>query len=305
MNPLIDTEQILDAYLSPKADRLSDRVIEAALADIARTPQRRALRVPWRFPRMPAFTHATGIAALAIVAVVTAGGLVYLDSPAPSGPGGPPIAPRVSQAPSAVPTTAPTPESSDVAPGITGWTMYTSEVHGFAVGYPEDWTVIAPATRTWQVGDAFPVDELPYADTLVSPGQGGDQVGLVVWEMPAGEGVDVETVAGLKTWAQGFCTDVGASSCEEFTQHAVPMCLNAGGDPCRGAILVPTAGQQYAFFVDWGSAMLTTMPDLVTVVVVARPDSFPSAARYGGSVELLKAILGTMDVWTPGQQRSS
>ncbi len=39
---------------------------------------------------------------------------------------------------------------------------------------------------------------------------------------------------------------------------------------------------------------------MVQVVVVAREDGFPSAARYGGSVELLKSILTTMDVWTPG-----
>ena len=29
-----DTERILDAYLAPEADRLADRVIDAALADI-------------------------------------------------------------------------------------------------------------------------------------------------------------------------------------------------------------------------------------------------------------------------------
>ena len=53
MNGTVDTERILDAFLAPEADRLPDRVIDAALADIARTPQRRALRVPWRFHYMP------------------------------------------------------------------------------------------------------------------------------------------------------------------------------------------------------------------------------------------------------------
>ena len=110
------------------------------------------------------------------------------------------------------------------------------------------------------------------------------------------------SVEGLKAWAQKFCSDVGASSCEEFTQRASPMCLNAGGDSCRAALLVPTAEGQYAFFVDWGTAMLTTLPDRVRVVVVPREDSFPSAARYGGSVALLKSILTTMDVWSPGQE---
>ena len=32
MNARIDTERILDAYLAPEADRLHDRVMDAALA---------------------------------------------------------------------------------------------------------------------------------------------------------------------------------------------------------------------------------------------------------------------------------
>ena len=298
-------ERILDAYLAPQAERLPDRVIEAALADIARTPQRRALRVPWRIPTMPALSRATGIAAVALVAVVGTGGMIYLNSNSPSGPGAA-TSSVPTQAPTTAPTGAPNPGSSDVALGITGWKTYTSELRGFTLGYPADWSVNAPATRTWQAGDEFFGDSWPYADTFVSPGEGDASIGLFVWEMPAGEGVDLDSVPGLKAWAETFCSDVGASSCEEFTERAVPMCLNAGGDSCRGAILVPTAGAQYAFFMDWPSAMFTNVPDLVRVVVVARDDSFPSAARYGGSVELLKAILTTMDVWTPGQiQRST
>lgn len=178
--------------------------------------------------------------------------------------------------------------------------VYTSEVQGFTVGYPADWSVNAPATRNWQAGDEFFGDSWPYADTFVSPGEGDASIGLFVWEMPAGEGADLDSVLGLKAWAETFCSDVGASSCEEFTQRAVPMCLNAGGDSCRPAILVPTAGAQYAFFMDWISMMFTGSPDMVRVVVVGREDGHPSAARYGGSVQLLKSILTTMDVWTPG-----
>lgn len=109
MNGQIDTERILDAYLAPESDRLPDRVLDAALADIARTPQRRALRVPWRFPIMPALTRATGIAAVALVAVVGAGVLISFDST--GGPGGSPT-----------PTTAPTPESTPkpVSEGLIG-----------------------------------------------------------------------------------------------------------------------------------------------------------------------------------------
>jgi hypothetical protein len=275
------TERILDAYLAPEGDRLPDRVIEAVVADVARTPQRRAARAPWRFRHMPVLSRPTGIAAVALVAVLGAAGLMYLRS-IPGGTG-------------SRPTPTPTLGPSEVAPGISGWKTYHSDVHGFTVGYPENWSLHKPAGREWQAGDQFPSDELPYADTFVSPEQGDAQIGLFVWEMPAGEDVDVESVADLKAWADSYCSDVGAGSCEQFTQRAVSMCHNAGGS-CRGAILVPTGEAQYAFFGDWGSMMFTDLPDQITVVVVAREDDFPSAARYGGSVELLKSILTTMDV---------
>jgi hypothetical protein len=165
--------------------------------------------------------------------------------------------------------------------------------------------VNAPAAREWQAADEFPGDSWPYADTFVSPGEGDASIGLFVWEMPAGEGADIESVQGLKAWAETFCNDVGASACDEFRQGAVPMCVALVIDPdvveCDAALLVPTAEAQYAFFGDRGSLLLEGIPDRVNVVVVAREDSFPSAARYGGSVDLLKAILTTMDVWTPGQ----
>jgi hypothetical protein len=101
MNARSDTERILDAYLAPEADRLADRVIDAALADIARTPQRRALRVPWRFPLMPALSRASVVAVVALV-VVGAGTLFYLNSkPDGFGSQGTPL-------PTATPTPAPT-----------------------------------------------------------------------------------------------------------------------------------------------------------------------------------------------------
>lgn len=290
MSGQIDADRILDAFLAPEADRLPDRVIEAALADVARTPQRRALRVPWRFHHMRLFPHATAIASVALVAVV---GLVYLNSRSPGGPGAPTTP---TEAPTTAPTASPSPKPS--APGITGWTPYTSEFGGFTMGYPEDWSVHSPATREWQPGDMISADPWPFADTFISPEQ--DPVGLFVWEMPLGDEREADEDR-LKAWAQDFCDKVGETSCEGFAQRAVPMCHNAGGDSCRPAILVPTADQQYAFFVDWTSAMFTGSPDLVRVVVVAREDGFPSAARYGGSVQLLKAILTTMDVWAPGQ----
>jgi hypothetical protein len=298
-----DTERILDAYLAPEADRLPDRVIDAALADIARTQQRRASRAPWRFHFMPDLPRVTGIAAVAIVAVVGVGTLAYLTSNRPTGTGSQSTS-APTTAPTQAPTVAPSPESSFVAPGITGWKTYRSAIGrtGYSIGYPDDWSVNSRATREWRAGDVFPADELPYAESFVSPGADDAVIGLLVWEAPEGEGFDIETIGGLKAWATDFCGDVAAPSCEASVPQAQTMCLDEEyfGDACGAAILVPTPDLQYAFFIDWRSFIFG--PDQVRVVVVAREDDFPPAARYGGSVELLKSILTTMNVWTPGQQ---
>jgi hypothetical protein len=107
----VDTERILDAFLAPAHDQLPERVLEASLADITRTPQRRALRVPWRLPYMPALTRTTGFATVALVAVVAAGGLLYLNAKGPSGPGAQASAPATVPTPTAT-GPSPTPKST-------------------------------------------------------------------------------------------------------------------------------------------------------------------------------------------------
>jgi len=85
-----DYDRLASAWLADGPTELVDRVLDAALREVHSTHQRRALRVPWRFPYMPAVTRATGIAAVALVAAVGAGGLLYLNSSGPGGPASPP-----------------------------------------------------------------------------------------------------------------------------------------------------------------------------------------------------------------------
>jgi hypothetical protein len=103
-------ERILDAYLAPEADRLADRVIDAALADIARTPQRRSWWPAWRSNRMN--TYAKLIAAAAAVLVVAVVGYQFL--PRSGGTGGQPTAQPSPTATSSPTATAipPLPEGS-------------------------------------------------------------------------------------------------------------------------------------------------------------------------------------------------
>ena len=291
MNGRVDTERILDAFLAPEADRLPDRVIDATLDQLARTRQRRAMRVPWRFLTMPASSRATAIAAVVLVAVVGAGALIYLNSTATGGVGGQPATSTPS------PTVAPSPATSAVAPGIAAWREYTSRVYGFQFGYPKDWTAYA-ATRGWKASDATAAD-WPYADAFSNPEQtDGDSIGLWVFQVPAGDGANLASVTGLKAWAQSYCKMTatqrpgGAIACNGFTARAKPMCREVGGDVCLAALVVPDSDGVTAFFGDG-------KPDTVRVVSIGRPDDFPAAARYGGSIQLLTSILSTMGVHTP------
>lgn len=282
---------VLD-WLEDGSDRTSPAAIDAVLLAVKTTPQERGLRLPWRILFMPALSRATSIAAVVLVAAVGVGGLLYLNS---SGPGGPASPPPLTPAPTASPSPA------QAAPGIERFTRYTSAVHGFEFEYPADWSVLRSATRPWRTGDPFPADpeEMPYAETFGSPGQGDAQIGLIVWRMQPDEGAlkDIEEGADLPAFAQQFCVEVIRANCDTFTQGAQPRAWNTG-NYYAGALLVPTPDLQFAFLGDCRSCLLTGVADWVYVIVVARPDDFPQAAQYGGSFTLLKSIVRAMGVLT-------
>jgi hypothetical protein len=156
MNARTDTERILDAFLAPEGDRLADRVIDAALADIARTPQRRALRVPWRFPTMPTYLRLAAVAA--VVAVVGVGALLFVGG----GSTVPPATP--SPAPTALPpTTQPSPNATAVAQcregasaaGTCRLRPFSSSTLTIDVTVPEGgWTVGLPSALGGPVGES-------------------------------------------------------------------------------------------------------------------------------------------------------
>lgn len=277
--------RVLDAFLAPEHDRLPDRVLEAALDDIARTPQRRALRVPWRFQSMAALTRTTGIAAVALLAAIGVGGLIYTNARTP-GVG-------------STPTPTPASTAGDVAKGIHAWARYTSMQYGYQVAYPSDWRVYGLATREWRPSDGTDsATQYPYADVF----EGGDEdsIGLWVWEMPLKAGDDAASFEGLGAWAEAFCKatpglrDDDLASCDGYAEHGIQMCSIVGSEPCRPAILVPETGGVAAYFKSPGGA--AGAPGRVRIVQIGRPDGYPGAARYGGSIQLMQAILAEMGV---------
>ena len=277
MSTTSDFDRLARAWLDEGPTHLSDWTLDAALSEVHLTRQRRALRVPWRFPNMPALTRATGIAAVALVAVVGAGGLIYVNSKGPGGAGG-------TQAPTVTPAPAPT------TPGITGFTSYTSAAYGITFGYPDGWRLGEAAARKWQPGDDA---DGPYRDWFANPkDRDGDAIVFMVWRQAAGSGADVTSREGLAAWAAANWCGFVEAPCDlaDVADVDLPMCL--GRVACRPAVLLPLAENVGAFFADPGTG-------LVTVVSLLRHDTFPAAARYGGGVQLLKSILTTFDVWTP------
>jgi hypothetical protein len=220
-----------------------------------------------------------------LVAVLVAG---CSGAPGGTAPGSSPGAGSGTTAPTL--TTAPTPRPSEVALGVTAWTTYTSAVYGITFGYPDGWTLYGAATRMWQEGDQHS-DSAVNSDHFVNPEvRDGDQIALAVRQRAAGTGADIASREGLAAWFEANQCNDEIDACESVSDLAVPMCV--GKAACLPAVLMPLSDSTQALFAD-------PETDLVTVVSLGRPDDFPAAARYGGTVQLLKSILTTMDVWDP------
>jgi len=76
MTGRVDVERILDLYLAPEPERLADRVIEAALGEIGRTSQRRALHLPRRFA-LPRNRSSLAVLGAVMVAGLLIAGVIY------------------------------------------------------------------------------------------------------------------------------------------------------------------------------------------------------------------------------------
>ena len=281
MTALRDPDTIIAAWLDegpsvlPEATRrsiaVSNRTIHQA---------RRPMWWPWRDSDVNSIFK-LALAGAAVIAV-TVGGL-YVINRGPSGPGsvvGPTASPSLTPAPSAN------------TPGITGFTPYTSDVYGFTLGIPNDWTLYEAATREWQPSDA---SETAGAFTDVINSSLAD-AGIWVWRRPAGSGADITSHNGLAAWVQANQCDDTVNACATVPVVAVPMC--AGRTACLPAIVVPLSGNE----LDFGNVRAVVAdPEsgMVTVLSLGRPDDWQGVAKYGGGVQLLQSILTTMDVWPP------
>lgn len=272
-------------------------VISTVAAALPSIPQaRRGLLAPWRFTEMSNLARAA--VAVAIVAIVGVGVLAFNLRAPTTGSSRTPTPSTVSPAPgtaspgpaSASPAVTGSANSWPLGRGITAWTSYTSEVYGVTLGYPDGWSIENKAKRKWRAGDGAATDS-EHTEFFINPeARDGEQIAFGFRQMPAGAGADVTSREGLAAWAEANGCDDAIDACDTVPDVAMPMCV--GREACLPAVLVPLSDGTSAYFVDAESG-------LVTVVSILRPDAFPAAARYGGSVQLLKSILATMDVWPP------
>ena len=278
-------ERAVNEWLEDGSDRTPPTAIQAVLFAIKTTPQQRDLRVLRRFPPMTNLMRAA--AGVAIVAMVGVGVLAFNSrSPLPGS----------TNAPAATVTGAPTAAAPTLPPGIPGWTAYTSPVYGFTISYPSDWPAIEPASQRWPAGRDLP-DSVPYADSFANPTL---DIALWVWEMAAPAGVNVGSTAGMSEAFSALCASIGAESCEPVFAPKV-LCLGPLGlreppsphEPCPAALFAPIGSVDeeipHAFVGD-------PETNVVTVFVMGRHDSFPAAAKYGGTEALLMAIVSQLGV---------
>jgi hypothetical protein len=282
-------ERAVHDWLEDGSDRTPPAAMQAALLAVKTTPQQRDLWVPRRLSPM---TNSLRIAAaIAIVAIVGVGALAITSRPPGVGGETPHPTSAATGTPSPTGTSAPitTPTPTPLASGIAAWTTYASRVYGLRFGYPADWHTESAATRRWQASDGFLGGNAPFADVFASP-SGDDQIGLWVWQVTPGSGADITTREGLIAWVMANACDDGIDACDTVPDVAVPMCV--GGAACHPAVLVPLSDGTSAFL---GGSVGPT-DGAITIVSLGRPDDFPGAAKYGGSIQLLKSILSTMDV---------
>jgi hypothetical protein len=94
MNSERDTTRIVRSWLEAGSNGIPDRVLDAVLAELPSTPQRRSRWSPWRSQTMNAFIKIGAVAAVVLLAVVVGsrflpgganvGGPAATSSPAPS-----------------------------------------------------------------------------------------------------------------------------------------------------------------------------------------------------------------------------
>ena len=133
------------------------RTVESALPSI---PQRRVMRLPWRFSPMSTFAK-VAVAAVAVIAMGAVGIVALQPRNVPT------VGAAPTASPSASPFRSPSPSASAAAsmpPPLSG--TFTSPTNGISTAYPAGWLTEA-ATDPWTIG--WPSFDQTTGDFLYDP----------------------------------------------------------------------------------------------------------------------------------------
>jgi hypothetical protein len=283
-----DFDRIAMAWLADGPDELSDRVLDAAIDQIHLTRQRRALRVPWRFPTM---TTPARVAAAAAIGVLVIGGALFTMRPSSSVGG-----------PSPTPTPSASPTASSALPPLSD--TFTSSRHGYSVNHPAGWT-ITPATRVWAPGTTTLWGD-PALDSLT-----GADVRFVATSqrLPAGQTSAQWLRAYCELGGQGPTTCADVTNVWELIQIAgLNAYVDTNGIPAGGGTVFPGGKLFEALLVTGDRAYVLTMDgnleraafDAVLATVQLAPEDAvdlpPLTARFRSPT--YGYSIGIADGWT-------
>jgi hypothetical protein len=271
MNTDRDFERTAQAWLAEGPERLPDRVLDAVDHKIHVTRQRRALRMPWRDPRMNQMTRA--VAVIAAVAIVLIGGVVLLRPGASSGQAG-----SSGNSPS---PSGNSPVSSGL-PALT--TTFTSKVSGYSISYPAGWKVVM-ATQTWPTGKfTFNPDD-PSVDSFSGPN-------LAIYAASQ----KLATSTTPKKWLDEYVSDAtlefsnrpdcAAVKTEAIVVDGATGVMNYSCSVVLIDAIVTSGGRGYAFSLQGDSVDKAWMLDLLKTVklhpesaIDTPPSGAPSASQ--------------------------
>jgi hypothetical protein len=237
MSGRTEIERFLDGFLAEGPETVADQALTRALDAVDRTSQRRGPFASWRLPAMNAYTR---LAAAAVVAVVVAGGALYLF-----GQRGGVGTPRPTAVPTPVVTPSPPAASAVPAPTIpldvTTWTPFTTSLYGYTIAYPTGWQR-SPATEIWAGQSSYDMwastANAPWADKTYFGPAGITMTGLAT-VIPAG--------TSEEAWIDAYLAPpVGETpTCIELAKDMTAIVID--GKPARLAV---RCGNQVAFVSD-------------------------------------------------------
>jgi hypothetical protein len=165
-------------------------------------------------------------------------------------------------------------------------------VYGVTFSFPSDWDIHAPAEHKWRSGEPVVSDAWPWADTFASPDPDGSQIGLWYFQVAAPKDADLASWDGLAVAVDAVCSEPTILGCPGQTA-LTKMCVGGASSCTPAVVFLDSLYQQpNAFIAD-------PQKGVITVFQLGRPDDYPSAARYGGAMALLKAIVAQVDVRVP------